>query len=80
MVLPFVEACALASRHGFDAVNLDMGFLKSNGPKAVRDVLEEHGLKPGGFRFPVKLTDEVFHSANGFQRHKKFNIKMLITT
>jgi sugar phosphate isomerase/epimerase len=59
LVLPFPEACSMAAKHGFDAVNLDMPFLAAHGPAAVREELEKHGLKPGAFRFCVKLTDEV---------------------
>jgi len=58
-VRPFEEACALASAHGFDAVNLDMDYLRANGPRAVKECLEKYGLEPGCYRFPVQLTDEV---------------------
>ena len=39
-------------------VNLDVDFLKQFGPEAVKDVLKVHNLKPGAYRFPVRLTDE----------------------
>ena len=33
--------------------------LNRQGPEAVRHILDAHGLAPGAYRFPVKLTDEV---------------------
>ena len=36
-----------------------MDFLNRQGPEAVRHILDAHGLAPGAYRFPVKLTDEV---------------------
>jgi len=57
-VRPFIESCYLAEQHGFDAVNLDVDFLKQFGPEAVKDVLKSHNLRPGAYRFPVRLTDE----------------------
>ena len=35
-----------------------MEYLKTNGPEAVKALLEEHSLEPGAYRFPVKLSDE----------------------
>jgi len=55
--LPFPEACAMAEKHGYDAVHLDVDFLLEHGPEAVRGLLQQHGLEPGGWRFPCHLHD-----------------------
>jgi sugar phosphate isomerase/epimerase len=54
----FVESCELAAKHGFDATNLHIEYLRAHGPDAVKALLAKHGLQPGATRFPVKLTDE----------------------
>ena len=54
----FEPSLELAQRYGFDAVNLDVDYLQQHGADRVRQLLHEHGLRPGGFRFPVKITDE----------------------
>mmetsp|Transcript_22060 Transcript_22060/g.56651 ORF Transcript_22060/g.56651 Transcript_22060/m.56651 type:complete len:368 (+) Transcript_22060:154-1257(+) len=55
--LPFSEACAMAEKHGYDAVHLDVDFLLEHGPGRVRELLDAHGLEPGGWRFPCHLHD-----------------------
>lgn len=57
-VLPFPDAAVLAQKHGFDALNLCPKFLADHGSAAVRHLLLAHGLRPGGFRLPVPLSDD----------------------
>ena len=35
---------------GFQAINLDVGFLNANGPQAVKECLDAHNLLPGCYR------------------------------
>jgi len=55
---PFPEAAAIAADAGFDAIQLDHGYLADNGPDAYRDVLDEHGLRTGSMGLPVHVTDD----------------------
>lgn len=57
-VVDFPTACRLASEHGYDAVNLDVDFCMKEGPSVVRKLLTDNGVRPGAFRFPVRITDE----------------------
>lgn len=56
--LPFPEAAALAGDVGFDAIQVDLGYLEANGPDAYREVLSEHGLRNGSAGLPVDLTGD----------------------
>lgn len=55
----FAHSCELASMHGFSACNLHADALTTMAPADVSRLLAQHGLKPGAFCFPLKLTDEV---------------------
>jgi sugar phosphate isomerase/epimerase len=51
----FAQACALAARHGFAAVNLDLSAERRATADAYRRVLDSHGLVAAAFGFPVDL-------------------------
>ncbi|WP_436908483.1 sugar phosphate isomerase/epimerase family protein [Halosimplex marinum] len=56
--LPFPEAAALAAETGFDAVQVDLGYLREHGPDDYRAVLDEHGLRTGSANLPVDATGD----------------------
>ncbi|ELZ29311.1 xylose isomerase domain-containing protein [Halosimplex carlsbadense 2-9-1] len=53
---PFPEAAALAAEHGFDAVQVDLGYLREVGPDDYRAVRDDHGLRSGSATLPVDVT------------------------
>ncbi|QPV64850.1 TIM barrel protein [Halosimplex litoreum] len=50
------EAAALVAEHGFDAIQVDIGYLREHGPDDYRAVLDEHGLRAGSANLPVDVT------------------------
>ncbi|WP_226011109.1 sugar phosphate isomerase/epimerase family protein [Halomicrobium salinisoli] len=62
---PFPEAAALAADAGFDAIQVDLGYLADHGPDEYRAVLDEHGLRTGSVDLPVAVTgDEAEYEAD----------------
>jgi sugar phosphate isomerase/epimerase len=55
---PFPEAAALAAETGFDAVQVDLGYLREHGADDYRAVLDEHGLRTGSANLPVDATGD----------------------
>jgi len=53
---PFPEAAALAAETGFDAIQVDLGYLRENDPDDYRAVLDDHDLRPGSANLPVDVT------------------------
>ena len=56
--VPFPEAAELAATHGFEGIQVDLGFLGEHGPERYAAVLEEHGLRPGSFGLPVAVDGD----------------------
>jgi len=56
--VPFPEAAELAATHGFEGIQVDLGFLDEHGPERYAAVLEEHGLRPGSFGLPVAVDGD----------------------
>jgi len=54
----FPDAAALAADAGFDAIQLDHGYLAAEGPEAYREILDEHGLRTGSAGVPVDVTGD----------------------
>ena len=63
--LGFEDVVEQAAHVGFGGVALNTGYAAENGPEAVVQMLEERGLKPGGWGLPVRMlgTDEEFEAA-----------------
>ncbi|QLH80770.1 sugar phosphate isomerase/epimerase family protein [Halosimplex pelagicum] len=55
---PFPEAAALAAETGFDAVQVDLGYLREHGPENYRAVLDDHDLRAGSAALPVDATGD----------------------
>jgi len=53
---PFPEAAALAAEHGFDGIQVDIGYLREHGPDDTRSVLDANGLRAGSANLPVDVT------------------------
>jgi len=53
---PFPEVAALADEHGFDGVQVDLGYLREAGPADYRAVLDDHGIRAGSANLPVDVT------------------------
>jgi sugar phosphate isomerase/epimerase len=53
---PVPESAALAAEHGFDAVQVDLGYLGEVGPDDYRTILDDHGLRAGSANLPVDVT------------------------
>lgn len=56
--LPFPEAAAIAADTGFDAIQLDPGYLADHGPEAYHELLDEHDLRTGSMGVPVDVTGD----------------------
>ncbi|QLH76492.1 sugar phosphate isomerase/epimerase [Halosimplex rubrum] len=54
----FPEAAALAAETGFDAVQIDLGYLREHGPDDYRAVLDDHDLRAGSATLPVDVTGD----------------------
>jgi sugar phosphate isomerase/epimerase len=55
---PFPEAAALAAETGFDAVQVDLEYLREHGPENYRAVLDDHDLRTGSAALPVDATGD----------------------
>ena len=56
--LPFPEAAALAASHGFEGIQVDVGYLSEHGPDRYREILAEHGLRNGSFGLPFTVDGD----------------------
>ncbi|MCW8129721.1 MAG: sugar phosphate isomerase/epimerase [Planctomycetota bacterium] len=54
----FEEAVALAREFGFGGVDIDLGYAQEKGAAAVKDLLAQNNLKPGGIGFGLAFREK----------------------
>lgn len=55
-VLSFPESCELANKLGFNAVNLDLSFIRRRGSKSVLTLLSQHNLLASAFACSARIN------------------------
>lgn len=56
--VPFAEAVALATRHGFEGITVDYAIIQELGLDGARRLLDAHGLRPALTGLPVRYRDD----------------------
>ncbi|WP_135665297.1 sugar phosphate isomerase/epimerase family protein [Halorhabdus rudnickae] len=54
----FPEAATLAATHGFDGIQVDLGYLRDHGRSDYRAVLDKHDLRSGALALPFDIDAE----------------------
>ena len=65
---PFPDAAALASRYGFEGIQVDLEYLLTNGADDYRSILDEHNLQSGSIGLPFRIDATQEEYEEGIER------------
>src|SRR3954453_19990969 len=69
--LPYEEFVKLSADAGFPGCDVDMGYGQANGANALRDLLNRHNQKPGGWGPSVNWREDESKMAEGMGSFEK---------